>query len=581
MISYVLLKRRVQISLIVFIGVVLRLICIPFFQGVDADGTSRILIAERLIDSPEFFTHGVWLPLHHYLNAFAILLSGEHIISPVLVNILLASFTAIPIFYFSEREFSYKGAWLAALLFVLSPVFFRNSFHALSGVPYAFFIAWSLNWLSLSLKLKSVKYAVLSGLMITIASGIRYESWLVIALFTLVYCIKKSWSLMGFFWLVAMIFPSFWMIGNFIENGDLFSGLTGAYDWNIGMEGINDSVSLIKKLKRLLYFPFSWFFMMSPFICIPLFYIIITKFKARFWMNNKLIWLFLFIVIFMIFIYKSFVGTLLNQHRFTQSLILFSVPFTALLVDGFSKCKYSNFYLIGSAISILPLSYFWMIVPYEKALVFSESLKISVKEIRLTSLDTFNALPRLENQGLLSLEKDINSNLNISSGVVLDFESWENTFYLGAHSNVKNENLVILGGAKNEELDPSRIIDVLERTKQGVILLNKVSKFSEKYEVSGNQLRFLSDKSFNLKLELIKRFDGIELFKYKYTQSRFIKGEDPIFSSFSSGSIQFMKLKIKQNSFWYRDIKYIANINKTSIEKELENAAQYQVNILR
>lgn len=572
-------KRKIQISIIVIVGVLLRLLCIPFFQGVDADATTRVLIAERLIDSPEFITHGIWLPLHHYLNVFAILMTGEHVYGPVVINILLASFIAIPIFQFTEREISLKGAWFAATLLVLSPVFFRNSFHALSGVPYAFLIAWSLNWLSLSLKLNNTKYAILSGLMITLAAGMRYEAWLVIALFTAIYFLKKKWTLMSVFWLVAMVFPAFWMIGNFIENGDLFSGLTGAYDWNIGMEGVNDSVTAVEKLKRFIYFPFSWFFLMSPLVLFPMLFMIWKKFRVKKLPLDKLIWLIPFLVVFIIFIKKSYDGTLLNQHRFTQSLVLFSIPFTALVADYLMKIKGGRVYLYACVALLLPLSYVWMKIPYEKAFGFSYSLRTGVKEIRLASTNSFTALPRLENQVVKQMTDEINANLNANAGCVLDFESWENTFYIAAHAKVPNERLFVLDGAKNGGVYASDLIRVLISTKQGVLLLNKASKFSETYEVSGNQLRFLFDKSFSLELKRINSFEGIDLFKYTYVQESYVEGEPAIFKPFASSSLEYAKLKIKQNNFWFADIKYKAKLNNTSIEAELEKAALEQINI--
>ncbi len=264
-------------NILVFLSLFIHLIFLFFSQSIDADATSRILIAERFIDSPEFITHGIWLPIHHYYNVLGILLTGEHLYGPILLNILLVSLTVIPVFKFTEREFSEKGAWFVACLYILSPIIFRNTYFALSGIPFLFFVAWGMNLASKSIKDNNWKLAVYGGIFMTIGAGFRYEGWLMIALLTLIYFSRNKYKLLIYFWFFAMIFPAFWMIGNFIENGDFFSGLTGAYDWNIGMEGVNDDITAVDKVKRIIFFPISWFLIFSPLLVIPSVILVIKK----------------------------------------------------------------------------------------------------------------------------------------------------------------------------------------------------------------------------------------------------------------------------------------------------------------
>ena len=559
-------------TVLVFFSLFIHFIFLFFSQSVDADATSRILIAERFIDSPEFITHGIWLPIHHYYNVLGILLTGEHLYGPLVLNIVLVSLTVIPVFKFTEREFGGNGAWFAACLYVLSPIIFRNTYFALSGIPFLFFVAWAINLTSKSIQKNTINQAIYAGLFMTIASGFRYEGWLMIAILTLIYFLRKQYKLMFYFWGFAMIFPAFWMIGNFIENGDLFSGLTGAYDWNIGMEGVNDHITTVDKLKRMVFFPISWFLIFSPFLVLPSFFLLFKKLKLKQVSMSKLIWILPFLVFFFFFIYKSFNGTLLNQHRFTQSLILLSVPFTAVLYDFFISKKWGKYYVGFILISMLPFSYLWMKIPIEKGFSFSYSIQTALKEIRLEGYHKIEAIPRLENQEIVFFQEEIEKNSQKGEVLILDFENWDNTFFLGINAPTENENLFILDGAKHGGVYVKELLEVVQRSKKGLILLNKASRFSDFYTIRGHFLTFKNDTSFHLDLKSIKSTEFISLFSFELKMDAIVNNEKPIFEAFSKESFDFKRAKIMQDAFWYRDLKYKVQENNTSEEIEFENA---------
>jgi len=559
-------------SILVFFSLFIHFIFLFFSQSVDADATSRILIAERFLDAPEFITHGIWLPIHHYYNALGILLTGEHLYGPLVLNIILVSLTVIPIFKFVEREFGGSGAWFAACLYVLSPIIFRNTYFALSGIPFLFFVAWAMNLTSKSIQNNAIKQAIYAGLFMTIAAGFRYEAWLMIAVLTLIYFLRKQYKLMLYFWISAMIFPAFWMIGNFVENGDFFSGLTGAYNWNIGMEGVNDYVTTVDKLKRLIFFPISWLLIFSPFIVLPAFFVVFKKIKSKQFSMDKLIWILPFMVFFLFFIYKSFNGTLLNQHRFTQSLILLSIPFTAVLYDFFMTKKWGKYYVGFILFSMLPFSYLWMKIPIEKVFRFSYSMQTALKEIRLEGYHKIEAIPRLENQETVLFKEEIEKYSNKGEVLILDFENWENTFFLGINAPTENENLFILDGAKHGGVYMKELLEVIHRSDKGLILLNKASRFGDFYSINGNLLTFKNDTSFQLELEKIKSTEFITLFSYTLKTDVKLSNEKPIFKVFSKNSPELKRAIIKQDAFWYRDIKYKAQENGTNEEIEIEKA---------
>ena len=80
------------------------------------------------------------------------------------------------------------------------------------------------------------------------------------------------------------------MIGNHIAHHDIFFGLSGAYHWNIKMEGVNDHLSKVEQVKRLMYFPLSWFYFYSPILAAFLFWKLFSKItlKNHIWFEKKL-----------------------------------------------------------------------------------------------------------------------------------------------------------------------------------------------------------------------------------------------------------------------------------------------------
>lgn len=475
---------------IFLVGLITRLVVYPFTQVTDADSVSRVNIAIRWLDHPEFIWHGMWLPIHHYLNAFAIFLTGSTITGPIVFHILLASATAFPIYGFTKREFGQQGAWFVALIYVLNPVVFKNSFQALSGVPYAFFLACTLNYLSLLTRTQKLKYAVLAGLMITLASGFRYEAWLLIAVFTGMLLAFKSWKGTVVFWLFAMIFPAAWMIGNYLQSGDMFTGLSGAYNWNILMEGVNDQVSKVEKWERLIFFPYSWFLLFSPLLLIPLGLKVWKNVKMKKVLTRRLMWAIPFVVVMIAFIYKSYEGTLLKQHRFTISLIALSIPFAGV---WFENMKWKTWKRVGVAlvvITYLPMAYFWMKVPINELIGYYKPVYQAIWNIRHKTDHSFRPIPRLYDQDFVKLSTMMKNHLTDSSTFITDFMGWEPSYYLALESGLHPNSIFIAPGAKHAKLSKKILLEKVDLHTHGVIVLKCGSRFMKGYENFGDFLYF-------------------------------------------------------------------------------------------
>ena len=493
-----------NLLLLVVIGIILRLIFIPFVQITDADATSRIFISEKWLDNPTFLTEGIWPPFHYYFNAIALMITGERIYGPMLFHIVITCLTIIPLYHFTKREFAAKGAWFSIVFYLLCPIIFRNSFQALSGLPHAFFIAMALNSISKSIRFKDVNQAIYAGIFLTIAAGFRYEAWLLIAVFTVIFLLFKQFKLVLFFWCFSMIFPIFWMTGNYIAHNELLFGLAEPNNLEIAFGFI---------IERVIFFPFSWFFLFSPLFVILIGSKIYQKIKAKELKTSRLIWSIPFWTLLTVFIYKTYEETLLMQHRFTILLILFSTPFISIL---FENVQWNRLKVIGYGLvfaSLMPLSYVWMRIPYENIFAFSDTLNYVFTHIREGSQNQFEAIPTISDQNYVEYSIEINNKLKKKSGLVLDFTTWDNGFYLALNSTIKAKQIFLINGTKNGQIDLESLKSNFSNYPKGVILLNSDSMLVKNYQIKDDILTI--DDSCVLKLTAVLEKSKTKIFEYQ------------------------------------------------------------------
>lgn len=462
------------LAVIVGIGFTLRLILLPFAQIVDADAVTRIFMAQDWWENPTLISEGVWPPMHQYFYGLIVGISGDHQTIPILVSMLLSSLSAIPMYQFIKREFNERAAFWIALALVLSPVLFRNSFHTLSGTPFILLLLLTMNSLSKSWRESNVKAAVWAGLFMTLACGFRYEGWMLLAVFTGFGVLQKAWKETAIFWAVAMIFPAFWMIGNYWVHQDFLFGLSGAYDWNIVQEGVNSYLPRDIVLLRWFFFPASWFFLFSPILVFTLVYGVVKLVRARQFDWKKWRWGFVFVLLMVTFIYKSNNGTLLNQHRFTGTLIVFSLPIVALLWDLESK-RLLQASKIGILL-LLPLSFLWGKPKYANSFTDGTSTHYALDHFTAISTQGMAAIPRLKNQEIVQVKNALAQELKAGDGLIIDFIDWESSYYLAVESGVDSKHLFLVNGATNAQLDLYNLQKTLQSHKQVLVLVRKASE---------------------------------------------------------------------------------------------------------
>jgi len=528
------LSSNKQIGIVILIGLLVRLIALPFVQTDDADAVSRIFIAYRWLQNPYLIKSAVWLPIHHYLNALAIWISGgELVYTPKILNILFAVATVIPLYKFTENEFKSKeGAFFVSLTYIFIPIVIRNSLQALAGIPYAFFVVTSMYFLSQGKKLnKPVLYGVLAGFSLTIASGIRYEAWLLIAAFFLVLVLQKQWKMLFSFWIVAMIFPVFWMAGSYLEHGDIFYGSHGAYRWNILMLGGNENLNWDRLLWRIIYFPLRYIILITPIIFLATIYYLV-KFKgSKEIKRNILVWMVPFISLLIAFIIKAYNGTLLLQPRFVLSLVITSLPFYAVV---FLDKKHSKFKYITALLIIV------LIIPYSYA--------------GERSMGAFPVIKGKTAYKLLGIIKD-ESRKNDSLSLVLDFIGWDDTYFIRLRSGISPGDVFLVNGAKYGKVYANELANVIKNNKAGIIVKKNESKLDDCFHFLNDSTLEVQNVGNYLSLSRLYKNDQLALYYYKLeNKAPVIFYSDRKLVKDNKDKIQQLEMNIRADSSWYHKI---------------------------
>ena len=311
------MKERHKIFILLGLALASRLIAFPFSQSIEADSTSRMLIAEHFRHYASMGTGFQWPSLHLYFLAAAQWISGDRVSGPVMLSLLLGTFSFVPFYRFTANIFNREGAFYSGLLFSFSPLIFRNSFTALAEIYHIFFCVTALWAISEGIKKESKKWTwgIIAGISATIASGGRFEAWILIGLLGLFLLLLREWKMLIGFSFFAALFPVYWLVYCFQQTGHALISLQMVQHQNFDIGKINDNVSEMDWMRRWLFFPLSWAAAVTPvaaFLSLFAFIRSAVKKKTGF-VQYYFAALLLFFMIF--FIYESLGGSLANQHR--------------------------------------------------------------------------------------------------------------------------------------------------------------------------------------------------------------------------------------------------------------------------
>lgn len=469
--------RNKELWLVFGIAVIVRAIALPFAQTVDADAVTRTHMAITWLNNPHLITDGIWAPLHQYINAVALTIIPDQVWGPPIFHALFGALLVIPIFKLARRSLDPGPGMLVALFISFAPVVFRNSFHALSGIPALFFLAYSMYWAVIaSGKGSDWKSALYAGLFITIAAGLRYESWVVMAIFLVLLAIKGRWKNTLIFALAAGIFPLFWMIGNYVERDNAFYFLEGSRLWNMGAEDNNSWLPPHKLILRRIFFTYSLLLNVTPWVFGAILVGAVLTWKRIRWKSELWIFCIPLVVLLVIFTSKAVDGSLFTQHRFTSLLILFMAPITILALQCFS---WTRLRIIGPLCiaGMFVMSFVWQNWKIDNWFSMGD-FRTAIGSARVWTTNQLEAIPRIPSNEPDIIVDYITANLQAEETLILDFLEWRETYYIALCTRLPRKEIYIVPGGKKEAANFARLRNLLieNNTKSGIFVRSIDSK---------------------------------------------------------------------------------------------------------
>lgn len=554
---------------------------LPWARTVQADAVSRIHIAYEWLLDPHYIKEGYWGPLHHYLNALFMLVLPGKTAGPLALNLLCVTLTVIPLYGFTRNVFgSRRGAVLASLLYVFSPIVLWTSMQALSEVSYGFFLAMAIYALSSPPRHgQNYRSMILGGLLIACAAALRYEAWVIIATLTLVVFLLRGWRHTAVFWLCAMVFPATWMVGNWTAFGDPLYSVNQNDVWNMVKEGINDEVLPVDRLKRTLFFPWSFMLNVSPIVVVmmlaSLVYAIIRRRLAR----DQWAWLIPIVVMVAVFLIKARDGSLMMQHRFLITWLVLALPFVALVFQGTRWLHLRTAMVIAGLVSVIPMTLLWDKVDHTKR--FGEGLfGPAMDELVLAYYREMEVVPRLPDPETDELLAMINAagKARPGSGLIVDFHGWDKTYYLLLHAQA---NTIVVGGAKHEAYPLQEVKGITRDHAHGMIVLSRTGMLNGHLRLRGNTIE-MEGAHAPLVIEDMDTLRGLRLYSY-----RVAKEDDPEVVAaadeephavFPPGKdAEYFDQQIRSDERWFNMVKRQAYWERRPLEEVLRGHVDYLV----
>jgi hypothetical protein len=345
-----------------------------------------------------------------------------------------------------------------------------------------FFVILSIGILLKGLSEKKTGLILIAGLAMGIASGIRYESWLIGSFAIGIMLYRHSYKEALLFALPFVAIPIYWLGSNLAQTDDALN----SFNWAIESSNLKSIKSTESFFRRIWWYPLSLVFAFGPFAFY--FFVVEVKkaIKARKVEKTKFIFVLFITAIFALWLFNALRGSLLLQHRFTITLFLLSFPFLGYYLKR-TKRNPAAMTLLFSATAFL--------------LAFVYSSKGA------------RPIPRLLTDDAQEVSEIIQANLEPTSGLICDFWNWETTYYIPFSTGLTEDNFEIIQKEDSREMTIDKISDVLETFDKGVILVNKNRLLNELLMEQQNAFQLETGVA---KLQLDKIYENESIVCYAY-----------------------------------------------------------------
>ncbi|KPK74380.1 MAG: hypothetical protein AMJ79_14305 [Phycisphaerae bacterium SM23_30] len=220
--------------LLILIRILLQMILYKSgFISLTADEYSRTLIAGHWSKAAYTAWHGLWLPFHTYLFGTALRIRWDLLWTPRLVVIFMGALSIIFMYLLTSALFEKRRTGIiSAILLSVNPAHLWLSSTALTEMPQTMLILGFMWFFTLYLKTNKKHFLYGGAVILALANGFRFESWIISLLFSITLLgkgikqfLQKDTNIrllfnQGMAAIIPWVFPLAWLIGNYMETGN-------------------------------------------------------------------------------------------------------------------------------------------------------------------------------------------------------------------------------------------------------------------------------------------------------------------------------------------------------------------------
>ncbi|HEX5080138.1 MAG TPA: glycosyltransferase family 39 protein [Geminicoccaceae bacterium] len=454
------------------LALTVRLAALPFATTAGSNPAARVWIAWKWLDDPGVITHGVWGPLHFYLIGAVLALTGDPVTAPILLHVLFGVGSAVLLYILVRIEFTGpNSALLAALAFAVYPVGLSDSVSVRAEAPFVFFVLASMLLLALARTRASVTVlAGAAGLMLTLASMLRYEGWMLTPLLAMLLWPRIVPILV--FLVVASVFPVFWMIGNLVAYGDPFYGVSYAQSWELESMG-RAAMPLAEGLRTAIGFLFNAARGLTPLLALLA---LVGGLLALLRHRRVALWLIPPAGLLALLAWSVANGTLVPKVSYTAMVGTMALPFVALAFQELGAERWRAAVVGVAAVAMV-------------GVVALSSCASCLRAAGLEILRSPPPYPSFENQVIArDLSEIVARNLGEPpAGIVSDFYGYDGTDWVLLLSRTHPDRIFLAPWAPNQPLDENGLEAFAQAHPEGLLIMRPGSRFAGQIDLDGER----------------------------------------------------------------------------------------------
>lgn len=220
------------------------------FEALVADDFARTVLAARWAQAPFLLWRGNWLPFHTYLYGTALRLAWDLVWVPRFLSLAFGAASIVLMAQVGAVLFDNRLAGLTAgILLAANPTHIWLSATPLTEIAYTSLVLGCALCLICYLKAGQLRLLLASALLLALANGFHYESWLASVIFSLclggIAALQASRRITSRRQVLLTIgaaglpwaLPAAWVIGNYQASGEWFSFLTAIQAYKLAWYG--------------------------------------------------------------------------------------------------------------------------------------------------------------------------------------------------------------------------------------------------------------------------------------------------------------------------------------------------------